>query len=70
MNIEVGDKFKVVNPTFNSLNPNGGEVVYTVTRVNGNRISWDCTGRKYWYKNVNKGFIEEHVNDLKDLIKI
>ncbi len=64
MEIEVGNIFKVVNPN------NPIDVIYTVTSVNGNSVSWDCVGKKHWYKKVTKGMILEHLNDLKDLIKI
>jgi len=63
MEIKVGDKFKVINPQKSSLNPNGTEVIYTVTIINGERIHWDCTGRKIWYKIVNIKSIIEWVED-------
>ncbi len=71
MEIKVGNRFQVV-----ANNPNywGGEppktIIYTVTAVNGNRISWDCVGRKVWYRNVTKGMIEEHIFEIKDLVKL
>ena len=49
--IKVGDKFKT--PTS----------IYTVTAVNDNRVTWDCVGRKYWMKNVNKQIIAEWITD-------
>lgn len=73
MQVKVGDKFKVVAPADapNYWGEKGEQtIIYTVTAVNGRKITWDCIGKTVWYRNVNIGMIEEHVNDLKDLIRI
>lgn len=69
MEIKVGDKFKVLGER-NSLWTSDEPPIYTVTEINGDKIVWDCVGRKMWYKRIGIEMIREHVLEIKDLIKI
>ena len=69
MEVNKGDVFFIPNPQKDRLNPTGGDVIYTVSNVNGNRVSWDCTGSIAWFRNVTVGFIAEQVQD-GNLIKL
>lgn len=68
MEIKIGDKFKVSGER-NSLWLSDEPPVYTVTAVNGEKISWDCLGRKSHYRNVGLASINEWLQEGR-LIKL
>ena len=62
MEIKVGDRFQVCGER-NSLWISDAPPIYTITGVNGEKISWDCIGRKSHYRNVGIDSIKEWLQE-------